>query len=222
MARVTGRRIALLVLLAVVAALGYAVHHYSRPERITSLLIAQLQSSYGLTLALPQPATVQFLPRLHLQLQRPVLTANSASAPIVAAERIEVSVPWSTLYGSQPVIERIEMVQPQIDIDALQAWLATQAGTGGATSVPAFTLAANNATLLRAGEPLATVLNLQLTHAGELGAWIDQWSTAAGPASLIPPMTGRVDAATIRIGETQLDGVKLRIDEGAIAPRPKP
>lgn len=218
----TWRRGLLLALALLIVGIAIAAHHYSRPQRVSAILVDQLQSRYGLTLAMPQPASVDFLPSLRVQLEQPVLNANAAGAPIVSAERIELRVPWSTLYGSQPDIELVELSQPRIDLDALQTWLATQAAGSGATVVPAFRLSASDASLIRGGQVLASGLNVQLAHAGELGAWIDQWSTGAGPAAPIPPVIGSLDAATIQIDQTRLDGVKLRIDEAAPAAPPKP
>lgn len=216
------RRALLLLLLVVIAGVAIAIHHYSQPQRLSALLVGQLQARYGLDLRLPQPASVEFLPTLQLRMDQPLLAGAGNAAPIIVAERIELRVPWSTLFGSQPVIERIELVQPRIDLDAFQLWLATKASSKGPTSVPAFSLSTHDATVLRGGQPIATSLNVELDHAGELGAWIDQWSNEGAAASPIPPVSGSVDAASIRIGETRLDGIKLRIDESAPVPTPKP
>ncbi|MEO7917215.1 MAG: hypothetical protein ABIR16_06190, partial [Dokdonella sp.] len=165
------------------------------------------------------------LPRVSAQFDQPVLLAKAgshpaAAKPLLKAGRIELELPWSTLIGDEPVIDSIRVKQATIDIDAVQAWLATQSSSSGPTRVPAFSLVIEDATLRRADQMVASGLNANLHSDGELGAWIDQWASVAGPSSPIPPLSGTMDAKKIQVGETALDGVKLTIDD--YAPPAKP
>lgn len=214
-------RVILVVLVALLAIIALATHHITQPERLSALLVDQLQSRYGLQLSMPTAARISFSPRLSIMLDHPTITTLNVSQPLLTADKVDVALPWSTLFGGDPVIDRIELQRPRIDIDALQAWLATQASAGGPTVVPAFDLSLHDGTVLRSGQTLAAGVNASLHGAVELGGWIDAWKSS-GPASPIPPVKGTLDAERISIGDTTLDGVRLRIDDDAVKPSQQP
>ncbi|MEO6075384.1 MAG: hypothetical protein ABIP56_01135 [Dokdonella sp.] len=214
-------RIILLVLFALLAIIAFVIHRYSQPQRLSALLVDQLQSRYGLQLTMPNAASIDFSPGVSVKLDHPVVTAAAGTTPLLTADRVDIALPWSTLFGEDPVIDRIALQQPRIDIDAIKAWLATQTSNGGPTVVPAFDLSLQDATLVRGEETLATGLNASLQGSAQLGAWIDEWANAGGPASPIPPLNGTLDAIRINVGETTLDGVRLWIGNDASKPPPQ-
>ncbi len=211
-------RVILLVLFALLATIAFVIYHYSQPKRLSALLVDQLQSRYGLQLTMPNAASIDFSRGVSIKLDHPVVTATAGSPPLLTADGVDIALPWSTLFGDEPVINQISLQHPRIDIDALQAWLATQASNVGPTVVPAFNLGLQDGTVLRGGQTLATGVNASLQGSAQLGTWIDEWAKAGGPASPIPPLNGTLDATRINVGETTLDGVRLRIGDDA----PKP
>lgn len=215
-------RIILIVLMGLLAILTLAIHHTIQPQRLSALLVDQLQSRYGLKLAMPNAAKIGFSPGLSIMLDHPVISAANSSQPLLTADKVDVALPWATLFGSDPVIDRIALQKPSIDIDALQAWLATQASNGGPTVVPAFDLSVQDGTVMRSGTTLAAGMNANLRGAVELGAWIDDWANSGGPVSPIPPLNGTLDAKHISIGDTTLDGVQLRIGDSPPTPSKQP
>ena len=217
----TRTRVILIVLLALLTIIAFAIYHYIQPQRLSALLVDQLQSRYGLQLSMPNAARIGFSPDLSIKLDHPIITASSISQPLLSADSVDVALPWSTLFGSDPVIDRIALQRPRIDIDALQAWLANQASDGGPTVVPSFDLNLQEGIVLRGGQTLAAGVNANLQGAAELGAWIDDWKST-GPVSPIPPLSGTLDAKRISIGDTTLEGVRLRIDDDAAKPSQQP
>lgn len=218
----TRTRVILFVLFALLAAIAFAIYRYSQPHRLSALLVDQLQSRYGLQLTMPNAASIDFSPGVSVKLDHPVLTAAAGPTPLLTAQGVDIALPWSTLFGDEPVIDRIALQQPRIDIDAIQGWLATQTSDGGRTVVPAFDLSLQDGTVIRGGQTLATGVNASLQGSARLGAWIDEWASGGGPASPIPPLNGTLDATRITVAETTLDGVQLRIgDEAPKAPQQK-
>lgn len=220
MALRTRTRVILFVLFALLVTIAFAVYRYSQPQRLSALLVDQLQSRYGLQLTMPNAASIDFSPGVSVKLDHPVLTAAAGSPPLLIADGVDIALPWSTMFGDGPVIDRIALQQPRIDIDAIQAWLATRTRDGGPSLVPAFDLSLQDGTVMRGGQALATGVNASLQGSAQLGAWIDEWAKAGGPESPIPPLDGTLDATRIIVGETTLDGVRLRI--GDDAPKPPP
>ena len=215
-------RVILFVLFALLASVGFVIYHYIQPQRLSALLVDQLQSRYGLRLTMPTAASISFSPGVSVKLDHPVVTAAGGSAPLLTADGVDVALPWSTVLGGEPVIDRIALQMPQIDIDALQIWLATQASDGGPTVIPAFDLSLHEGSMLRGDQPLATGVNASLQGSAQLGAWIDEWEKAGGPASPIPPLNGTLDATKISVGDTSLDGVRLRIGDDVPKPSQQP
>lgn len=207
------RRLLWGLLLLVPLALLAVAWWYARPERLSALLIGQLQSRFGLTLALAKPARIDFLPSLRVRLDAPVISAGNGGQALIAADAIELAVPWSMLFGAEPVIERIALARPRIDVDRLRDWITAQAGTGdGAVTVPAFRLEIGDATLLRGGSVIGNGIDVDLDHVDGLAQWIGQWSGGVGPESLVPPLQGNASADVIEAGQTRLEGVRLRIE----------
>ena len=122
-------------------------------------------------------------------------------------------LPWSTLRGDVLRLERLELEQPRLDLDALGAWLDATPPSG----VPNLRigLRLHGGSVLRAGRAVAEGIDL----AGDLDllAW-QRWWRGLGSAdsvdALLPPGALRLDAARVELGDTRLLGVHL----GAEAP----
>jgi AsmA protein len=120
-------RLILLILgglaLAAVLAAVTAVYLLLQPERFTAMLQTQALDA-GLELNLASPASPTLFPRPALELSGITLNAQGANAPILLASRGRLALPWQTLLGGPPVITRLEIDSPRVDLDALQEWLA--------------------------------------------------------------------------------------------------
>src|SRR5690606_25319385 len=63
-----------------------------------------------------------------------------AAAPMFKAARVEVSLPWDTIWGGDDVvITRIELERPQLDLDALLAWLDSRPPSDAPFELPTLT-----------------------------------------------------------------------------------
>ncbi|OOG59940.1 AsmA family protein [Rhodanobacter sp. C03] len=111
------------VMLAVALAAIIAVYLLLQPERFTVMLQTQALDA-GLELNLASPASPTLFPRPALELSGITLNAQGANAPILLASRGRLALPWQTLLGGPPVITRLEIDSPRVDLDALQDWLA--------------------------------------------------------------------------------------------------
>lgn len=201
-----------LVLLAGVGA--FAVRHYTRPERLTALLVGQARSQFGLELSLDGAARFGFLPSLRLRLPKP--SAGADGAAVLDAASIDVVVPWRTLWGERVDIERISMERPRLDLDAFSRWLAARP-SGGAAPEVRFAVQVRDGTLLASGKPLAEGLNLEFANAGDLAAWLERVRAADAP--LLPPLSGSAEAARVQIGGTRVEGLRVELrDDAAPAP----
>lgn len=119
------------LLLATAAALlllALALHLLLQPQRVTGFVLGALGNTLGLEI------TATGSSEYHLR-GTPVLVVHGVAArepgadkPLLRAERVYVSVPWSTVRGrgARLDITRIELDAPVLDLPALQHWLATR------------------------------------------------------------------------------------------------
>lgn len=133
-----GRRWALyvggvIVLLVLLLAL---LRHYLQPERLSATLLAQAESATGLSLKLAEPADVSLWPDLHIVLRGLEARAESGAAPLLTAERVELALPWGTLWGGAIELSELRLQRPQLDRDALANWLSARPGTVGPAAPP--------------------------------------------------------------------------------------
>ncbi|MBO9664936.1 hypothetical protein [Dokdonella sp.] len=205
-----------LLALALLTSLGALVlRHYTRPDKLTALLIEQAQSQLGLKLALGDSAGFGLLPRLRVLLPKSSLEAAEGGV-LLDADSIGVVVPWHTIWGERVDIERIEIEKPRLDLDALAHWLAARPAGGAAPDVR-FAIRVRDGALLASGKPIAEGLNLQFANAGDLAAWLAQVRTAN--SSLLPPLAGSAEAATLQIGATRIEGLRVEVQDDGAAPK---
>ena len=202
-------RIALFALVVVGSAAFLTVRHYTRPQQISAWLVAQAQSALGADLVIDGTGSFGFFPQLSVP--RPTLKAHGAQGTLLRAQTLRAVVPWHTLWADSYDIERIELVKPTLDLDALNAWLAARPPTSVAPPKVHFALRVEDGTVTSAGKPVAQGLTIAFANSGDLAAWF----ASIGAGSLIPPLGGSADAATLQFGNTRLDDVhvELRSDD---------
>lgn len=209
-----------LAIIAVLVLIGaLALRHYTRPETLTALLIGNARSQLGVELALSEPGRFGFMPNLHLILPRPALRETPQSVAFLSADSADVVVPWSTLWSGRYDIEGIELIKPQLDLDALDAWLRKQPASAPRPDVR-FSLRAKGATLISGGKPIATGVDLDFRSTGDVAGWLAGRSESS--TMLLPPLAGTIDAPAVEVGGTRLEGVHIesREDDGAEIGKP--
>ena len=122
------RRIGLIVALVLVVVLGGLIRWATRPQQVAHLLLSQAGHALGLRITARGASeyTLRGGPRILL---RDVAAQREGDAvPVLKADRVLLAVPWSTVKsrGRQVTVHRIELARPQLDIGALQRWLATR------------------------------------------------------------------------------------------------
>lgn len=113
-------------LLLPLAALGgfFVLRALLEPERVSAFLLRQAEQATGLELSLEQPADIGLWPDLHLELVGLTATAPGASSPLLRTRSVEVALPWSALRSESLQLQRLRLIEPVLDVPALQAWLA--------------------------------------------------------------------------------------------------
>ena len=208
--------IVLAALVIVVGSVAFAVRHYTRPERLTAILVAQARSTLGADLATSGAATFGFFPNLSVALPNPTLKAHGVATVMVRADTLRAVVPWNFLWSNEVDIERIELVRPVLDIDALNAWLATRPASGAPVPDVRFSLRVDDGTITSGGKSIAQGLSLRFANSADLATWYSR--LGATPTSLIPPLSGSADASMLQFGDTRLDDVHIKIADGVKEP----
>ncbi|KGM56000.1 hypothetical protein N800_10265 [Lysobacter daejeonensis GH1-9] len=150
----TRRRLILLAGLALVMA-GFAALLYwtSRPPQFASLVTGTLGRSLGLEITIGGASEYRLRDTPLLVVRDVVVREPGAATPLLRADRIHVSVPWSTVRsrGQTLAIRRIELDNPRLDVPALQHWLATRPPSE--ERIPTLTdgLQVNNGTITNIG-----------------------------------------------------------------------
>lgn len=134
------RRVVLLVAVLLLGAIAGLVRWASRPEQVARLVLAQAGRALGLEITAGGVAEYTLRGRPQLVLRDVVAKRPGDAVPLLRAQRILLALPWTTLRsrGRDLVIHRIELDRPQVDLAALQRWLATRPKTGE-TRVPRLT-----------------------------------------------------------------------------------
>ena len=118
-----GRRwlLALLVLGLLLAVAGWWIDRQLEPKHLTELVLKQVGESLQLDLRFDGEPDYAFEPEPRLLI--PNFSARSTDGRLfLSAKRVEISLPWSTITGDDPVITRIELDQPVLDLPGLRHW----------------------------------------------------------------------------------------------------
>ena len=203
-----------LLLLGIVGA--FALHRYTRPQRLTTLLVEQVRDQFGAELTLGGDAGYTLVPGLRAELPQPVLQVQGKV--VLRADALRAAVPWRTLWADAYEIERMELVRPVLDLDALRAWLAARPPSSTAPPDVRFSVRVEHGSVIAGGKAVAEDVTLDLANSADVAAWLARFDPQSANG-LLPPVTGNFDAKAIRIGTTRLEGVRAEIRDDAEHPR---
>ncbi len=137
------RRRRWLFLLAVLVAAGLGLALSVRvllpPERALHLVLERLGPALGLELTFDGTVDYRLRGTPQLEVRNVVARMPGETTPLLRADRVLVSLPWSTIRsrGAELEIARIELDAPSVHLSALLRWL--DARPPGDGRVPAFT-----------------------------------------------------------------------------------
>lgn len=206
----------LLALGLLVGGVALVLRHYTRPDQLTALLIAQARSALDADLAIDGTATFGFSPDLGVVLPHPSLKAHGSGAIMLRADGVRAIVPWKSLWSSRYDIERIDLVKPVLDIGALNAWLAARAPSSTAPPDVRFTLHVEDGILMSAGKTIAQGVTMTFANSGDLTAWLANIQSTS--TSAIPPLNGSAQATSLQFGDTRLDDVHIDVQGDVVTP----
>lgn len=115
---------AVLLVLGLLA--GVALRYAMQPERATRFLLSRVGAALDLEITATGKTEYRLRGLPTLVLRDVVAREPGAATPLLRADRIFLSLPWSTLRARGAVLEatRIELDAPILDLPALQQWLA--------------------------------------------------------------------------------------------------
>lgn len=92
------------------------------PVRLATTVLSGLGEATGLQLRFEGTPEYALRPEPRLLLQGFDARVPGAAAPMFRAERLEISLPWDTVWGGPVVITRVALDRPQLDLAALANW----------------------------------------------------------------------------------------------------
>ncbi|HET9047908.1 MAG TPA: hypothetical protein VFN29_02925 [Chiayiivirga sp.] len=120
-----------LVLIGLIMAALLAVRSLMQPERISALLLTQLQTATGFEFRLQRPADVGLWPDLHLALEGLDVRASGAQSPFLRVTRMDLALPWSVLHDDSGLhIRRLRLIEPELDLRVLADVLSHRGDAG--------------------------------------------------------------------------------------------
>ena len=112
--------------LAVLLVIGAIfVNAQLEPHRLANTVLGRAGKSLQLRLSYQGTPEYAFRPEPRLVLPNLSVAALDGSE-FLTAKRAEVSLPWSTITGGEPVVTRIELDAPVLDVPGLRRWLASR------------------------------------------------------------------------------------------------
>src|SRR5690606_21021690 len=113
-----------LLLLVLLLALRFALE----PQRASAFLLSRVGASLGLEITASGAAEYRLRGTPMLVIRDVVAREPGAEVPLLTADRIHLSLPWSTIRARGAVLaaERLELDRPVLQLAALQHWLATR------------------------------------------------------------------------------------------------
>lgn len=123
-ARMSRRRIALIVIVVALVLLALLLRVAMQPEHVTRLLLDRVGNALGLEITASGVGEYRLRGTPMLVL-RDVVVREPGAAPVLQAKRIYLSLPWSTVRarGSDLTVQRVELDSPQLDLSAYQRWV---------------------------------------------------------------------------------------------------
>ena len=123
------RSVLLFAAIAIGAALLWlALHALLQPQRASRFLLDRIGNSLGLEIRATGVAEYRLRGTPMLVLRDVSVREPGAARELLHADRVMVSVPWSTIRARGDVLaaRRLELDMPRVDLPALQHWLATR------------------------------------------------------------------------------------------------
>ncbi len=125
---------------AVLSIIGIIViAYFLQPAHLTALLLARASSALKLELHTAGPGSYVLRPEPRLVLPGLSATMPGSNAAFFRSEKVELALPWNTLRGRGTAISSIVVKSPDIDMPALQRWLATRPPSTTPFKFPALT-----------------------------------------------------------------------------------
>lgn len=115
----------LIALVIVFALLSLLTTWLMQPKQLVPLILSRAGKALSLEITADTDAEVRLRGEPQLLIHRVVVREPGAKTAILRADRLLLALPWSTLRkrGKDPIIKRVEMDVPILDVPALQAWL---------------------------------------------------------------------------------------------------
>ncbi|KFN51105.1 hypothetical protein [Arenimonas composti] len=130
----------LAVLAILLLAAAWWIDHQLEPHRLANTVLARAGAALGLELSYEGDPDYALRPEPRLRLPRFSARVPGAATPLLTADRLEVSLPWSTILdGEAVVITRIELDAPRLDLAALNAWLDSRPPSDAPFELPTLT-----------------------------------------------------------------------------------
>ncbi|MEO5827837.1 MAG: hypothetical protein ABIQ48_04435 [Luteimonas sp.] len=117
-----------IVLLGLALLLAFGLRFVLQPQHVAGLLLGRIGAATGLEIRASGAAEYHLRGTPSLVLRNVVAREPGASAALLRADRILLSLPWSTLRarGAALAATRLELDGVTLDLPALQHWLATR------------------------------------------------------------------------------------------------
>lgn len=113
------------VLAVALLVLAWWVSRQLESDRLARTVLARAGAQFQLDMRFDGRAEYALRPEPRLLL-REFSAGGKDGKVFLSAQRLEISLPWSTLTGGEPVVTRIELDSPRLDLALLQRWLATR------------------------------------------------------------------------------------------------
>lgn len=107
-----------------------------QPERVTAFVLNAISRASGLQITVTQPADYAFRPEPRLRLTGVQVRAPGTEQSMLDMGSLDISLPWNTLLGGEPVIRSLAIADAQADIARLSAWIASRPENTGAPNWP--------------------------------------------------------------------------------------
>jgi uncharacterized protein involved in outer membrane biogenesis len=152
------------VLGIIIAIAAWWINGQLEPNKLTRTVLGKLGQELNLQFDFKGEPSYAMKPEPRLIIPNLDVRNPADKEIIFSAERIEISLPWSTIMGDTPHITRIEASTPFIDLPKLLAWQSTRPA-GKPFEVPTFTkgLKISNGKLKDIGYGIENI-ELELPH----------------------------------------------------------
>lgn len=105
------------------------INRQLEPHRLTTLVLGRLGNSLQLELNYSGDPDYAFKPEPRLVLPNLIVRDPRNRKIFLSAKRVEISLPWATLTGGDPIITRIDLDQPILNLSGLRHWQSTRPKT---------------------------------------------------------------------------------------------